>query len=233
MEVKWLIYKIGFPNGKCYIGLTKNFKKRIQRHRQDTNARIHLPLYGALNKYGWENVAVTIVEDNIPSFQEACKVEKSYIAQNRSYIRNGNGYNCTEGGEGVAGGVPEQVEAFRQAAIERWKDPEYRSKMKSLKRRMDSEVKEKISNSLKETYAKHGHPWTGREISEDTRLRMTIAAKGRNARRIYCSDLQFVFLSITDCANYFKVTKQAIIKSLNAKNSIKYKSLTYYDTKEN
>jgi group I intron endonuclease len=229
MEDEWLIYRIVFPNGKSYIGLTKDLTKRISRHKKDVNARLHLPVYDAINHFGWDNVRFEVLTSKISTRAKACELEIEYILKYSSYIRDGKGYNATKGGEGAGTISPEALEKFRKAAKERWNNPAYRHKMVNLKRRMDDDVKSRIAQSLKETYSKDGHPWTGRKVSEDTRSKMVTAARSRNAKRIYCSKLDFVFLSITECAIFFEVTKQSIIKGLRTGNTVKYKSLSYYN----
>ena len=42
------IYKINFPNGKCYIGLSNNIPRRMKEHNKDKRQPI---LYSAIQKY--------------------------------------------------------------------------------------------------------------------------------------------------------------------------------------
>ena len=45
------IYKIDFPNGKVYIGLTCDLKRRIKEHNTDSLSSL-LPVHKAIKKYG-------------------------------------------------------------------------------------------------------------------------------------------------------------------------------------
>ena len=44
----WGIYKINFPSGKSYIGLSTNIKQRIKQHNEDCNFKENLPIYNAI-----------------------------------------------------------------------------------------------------------------------------------------------------------------------------------------
>jgi predicted GIY-YIG superfamily endonuclease len=53
------IYKLTFPNGKIYIGLSSNIKKRLITHKKSTD---DLPVHKAIRKYGLEESNVSILE---------------------------------------------------------------------------------------------------------------------------------------------------------------------------
>lgn len=44
------VYKINFPNGKIYIGISNDIKRRINEH--NTDFRNNLPIELAVQKYG-------------------------------------------------------------------------------------------------------------------------------------------------------------------------------------
>jgi len=69
-----LIYKITNKiNNQSYIGKTiQPLKVRYQEHHQDCakylkNQKTSIPLYNAVNIYGWDNFTIEIIEDNIPN----------------------------------------------------------------------------------------------------------------------------------------------------------------------
>lgn len=46
------VYKINFPNGKSYIGISVNIKKRISRHNLDARKeKPQYPVHKAIKKY--------------------------------------------------------------------------------------------------------------------------------------------------------------------------------------
>lgn len=96
------IYKINYPNGKIYIGLSNDIKRRMMEHNSPHNGIIKKPQPCdlAIKKYGRieEIEILQIVQDiNILSEREEYWI-KYYDANNREV-----GYNITAGGENVAG----------------------------------------------------------------------------------------------------------------------------------
>lgn len=95
-----LIYKITNKINNCvYIGKTiRNLEVRIAEHKRDSlkYSGQNIALYNAVQKYGWDNFTIEIVEDNIPQ-EKIDEKEQYYIDKYNSYIE---GYNCTLGGDG-------------------------------------------------------------------------------------------------------------------------------------
>ena len=92
----YLVYKHTAPNGKIYIGMTK---QSIDRRSQNGNGYSTQRLfYNAIKKYGWDNFKHEILDDNL-THNEACIKEQYYISYFKSNIRK-YGYNITSGGDG-------------------------------------------------------------------------------------------------------------------------------------
>jgi group I intron endonuclease len=86
-----VIYKFSFPNGKNYIGRTKNsFNQRCIEHKSRIGHTQH-PLYYAFAKYGWENVTKEVLEE-VDTHEQAVNRELFYINEYDSLV---NGYNLT------------------------------------------------------------------------------------------------------------------------------------------
>jgi group I intron endonuclease len=86
-----VIYLFKFPNGKHYVGRTKNtFEQRLSEHKTRVGTVQH-PLYYAFEKYGWENVEKLILEE-VGTHEQAVLRELHYI---ESYDSLFNGYNLT------------------------------------------------------------------------------------------------------------------------------------------
>lgn len=90
------MYRIIFPNGKMYFGISKNPKGRFKGHCNSAKKKNDLPLYNAIRKHGAENLKFEILVAGIKEY--IAQLEISAIAhfetQNRKY-----GYNITSGGE--------------------------------------------------------------------------------------------------------------------------------------
>ena len=92
------LYRLTFPNGKCYIGVTVNVDKRFRRHKylaRTSRGLKNIPLYNAIRKYGWSNVHKEVLLTGEPSW--VLQEEIFQISQHR--LNNAYGvYNISCGG---------------------------------------------------------------------------------------------------------------------------------------
>lgn len=95
----WNIYKHTFPNGKCYIGLTKQSPE--VRFKNGFGYDSCPLMKNAIEKYGWKSIVTTWLYTNIPTIQEAGYLERQAIKEHRSNERD-YGYNLASGGQGGA-----------------------------------------------------------------------------------------------------------------------------------
>ena len=128
------IYKIQFPNGKHYIGLTTtSLKQRTKEHKScaKNDERV---LYKALRKYNMIDTFEIIEIDTANTLEELCEKEILYIQEYNSYYMNENGYNMTYGGEGVIGYVftEEDRQRISEAQKKRFENPEEKEKQSKV-----------------------------------------------------------------------------------------------------
>ena len=150
------IYKILFPNGKHYIGLsTTSLERRKIGHKHSAKSGDTRCMYNALRKYNMEDTFELIQIDTADTQQELCEKEKEYIIKYNSYYMDGNGYNMTSGGEGTNGYV--FTEEDNRKASEKRKQyfqehPEEYERMKEMrKKQMDNpEWGKKFGEKIKE-----------------------------------------------------------------------------------
>ena len=96
----YYIYRINFPNGKCYIGLTKDFKTRKNQHLyRGFKHKNDKPINRAISKYK-DSISFDILEKDL-SLEQANQREIDLIAEHRSLCSQ-NGYNISPGGNVVA-----------------------------------------------------------------------------------------------------------------------------------
>lgn len=93
-ENNYYVYKHTVPNGKVYIGITKQNPKR--RWRNGHGYKDSVLFFNAIIKYGWINISHEILKQGL-SAEEASMFEKYYIALYKANNRN-FGYNITSGG---------------------------------------------------------------------------------------------------------------------------------------
>lgn len=149
-------------NGKCYIGVTKDWKRRWIIHQ-----RADYVIGRALRKYGKENFRISVLYSRIP-FATALVLEKNLIAK-MDTLRP-NGYNVHEGGSGgntIAGKTDEEKMRTRKKL----------SKMRKGVPKSEAH-KRKISENHADVSGKN-HPMWGESHSESTKRKMSEKAKGK------------------------------------------------------
>lgn len=100
------IYKINFPNGKSYIGLSNNIARRMKEHNtcslRDTDG---LPIHLAIKKYLTKVTQVEVLElINAQDRQRLIEREKYWI-QYYDTCNKKKGYNISHGGDGSYAGI--------------------------------------------------------------------------------------------------------------------------------
>ena len=94
MEYGYSVYEHIFPNGKRYIGISKQAEKRW---RNGDGYHAQTKVYKAIQHYGWDNVKHNIIVDGVT--KEQAETLEKYLISALDTIRNG--YNITTGGEGI------------------------------------------------------------------------------------------------------------------------------------
>lgn len=183
------LYKLTFPNGKLYIGITSNFNRRMSQHKHDATKK-DLKLYRAINKYGWNNIKKEVVIFGLTRF-EAMDMEKLLIAE-QDLVRAG--YNTTPGGELIS-------EHCHTEMIKRMSNPEYREK---CVRALKSKEKERI--------AKLGSPET-RALNSAAQKRRYLDGKCKlpnTSKPIICVETGIVYSSAAEAARAMNLNGRLI-----------------------
>ena len=97
------IYKINFPNGKYYIGLSNDIKRRMYEHNNIRRLDIHKfqqPCDLAIRKYG-KITEIEILEEN--DDYELLNEREKYWIQYYDATNKEKGYNLTIGGNSLTG----------------------------------------------------------------------------------------------------------------------------------
>ena len=113
---EWCVYRLAFPNGKQYFGMTSNFRRRMASHKcAAAHGRGGRMIARALAKHGWDAVQVEIVSSGL-TIEQAEEMERSLIAEHKTRD-HAFGYNAAEGGL-VNVGFKRKPESMRRAATE-------------------------------------------------------------------------------------------------------------------
>jgi len=110
-ERKHYVYMITSPSGKSYIGLTKNFKRRMQEHKRGDSKNSLVWVF--VDKYGWDNLTKEILHSGL-TLEEANKLEEIEILERTTFTPNG--YNLTTGGDSFKVSQ-ESIEKHRQSML--------------------------------------------------------------------------------------------------------------------
>lgn len=151
--MSWKLYRIAFPNGKLYFGITsKTIEERWHWHCKQNKTRMHLPVYNAIRKYGKENCAieVLVLGEETYILDLEIRIIAQFDTRNRLY-----GYNVSLGGTKSPMLVPEISAKVAKKTAFRMKGskatPEARANMKIAQNR--PEQCEKRREAIKRYWA--------------------------------------------------------------------------------
>lgn len=95
----WAVYiATNKVNGKQYVGITKNLKRRWHEHASASGSSP--AFHAAIKKHGKDGFVFSHICDAF-DFEAACEIEQMLIQQHNT--KSPSGYNLTSGGDGVAG----------------------------------------------------------------------------------------------------------------------------------
>lgn len=158
-----LIYLItNDVNNKVYVGqTTKSLEHRIKEHRNSMVSGEDTHLYRAMRKYGWDKFHFNIIAT--ASDQDTLNELESYFINKYDAIHSG--YNMAPGGS---------INVMKSSVVAE----KHNSVMRS------PEVRQKISNSMKKSYAERGGPTAEhRKHLSESRKRLYSSPQGEETRR--------------------------------------------------
>lgn len=162
------LYKItNLINGKCYIGQTNNFAKRMREHKREPTLKTAIHL--AIIKYGESNFSYEIIGTYDSSSIDQAEIDA--IIQYKSLFPNG--YNLDSGGNLFK---KHHEETKKKISIKNKgkKDPPFTDEHR--KRISEGNKGKKLSEEHKQKLrAIH----TGKKVSEETRNKISQKLKGR------------------------------------------------------
>ncbi len=155
-----MMYKIylisNLKNNKQYVGITKfSLEERFSQH-----TKRGFLLTEAIRKYGKDLFSIELIEE-VKTAEKVYELEIFYIQKYNTKVPNG--YNITDGGDGVFGW--EVTEEYRKECSERVKELHKQKKVGMYDKKHTEETKEKMKKSAKEVE----RTWlTGRKHSPET-----------------------------------------------------------------
>ena len=137
------VYIHKFPNGKAYIGITRQ-EPKIRWGGGNGYVRNEY-MHRAIKKYGWENIEHIILFDGL-SEEDACEIEKSLIKKYRTNEKE-FGYNIESGGQ-CSNLAESTKQKLREAHIGKSASEETREKMRASRNRFISENPEEYKKMM-------------------------------------------------------------------------------------
>lgn len=166
-----ILYLKIFDNGKIYVGITNNFKRRMKEHEHKAFVEnSNYPVHKAMRKHKYFNVVCT---ENIEDRELLNLLEIQTIQQLKE--ENVKLYNVTKGGEGILGLFGEKNHMFgKKLSKEHRKtlslvnkgNKHAKGNKSFLGRNHTKETREKMSFSKKGKYLKEKNYWYGKKFTE-------------------------------------------------------------------
>ena len=156
-DKKWILYRHTSPSGKVYVGITSR-NKAYKRWEYGHGYKGCKAFYNAILKYGWDNIKHEVLFTNL----EEDRAKRLEIELIRHYKALGASYNITNGGDGYLGYTPSN---------------ETRVKMRATK--IGKPLSESHRRKLSEAQMGRVGTMLGKKHSEETKLKMSMAHKGK------------------------------------------------------
>lgn len=221
--MSYCVYKHTFPNGKVYIGITRQ-EPEIRwnyGHGYDTQQL----MARAIEKYGWDNIEHEVVCDGL-SKEEAEQKEIELIAD---YQSNNNefGYNVANGGNAIGKHSNETKNKISESLKGHYVSDETKQKISEANKENmpwtygkhhSEETKKKLSEAL----SGENNPNYGKSLSEETKRKLSKANRGRKLSEERKKKMSEAFKGENN-PNYgkprSKETREKISKALKGKES--------------
>lgn len=152
MESAYTLYiATNVVNGKQYVGLSKEFHKRLISHKC---AKTKSAFHAAIKEYGFDKFVFSHIADAF-DLQAACDLERMLIQQHNTLAPNG--YNLTVGGQVGSVGLKHSAEAKKkigEANLNRNQLVKDKFAKAQLGKTRDANFRANASAAMKEVWAK-------------------------------------------------------------------------------
>lgn len=245
--MNYKVYVHIFPNGKKYIGITKQEVEK--RWLKGNGYKENKYMFRAIKKYGWENIKHIVLFENLTkeeAEQKEIELIKFFKSNERQY-----GYNIQNGGNCI-GTFSEETKKKISKALKgninginsrRGKHHTESAKEKLrqaiLGRHLSEETKKKISNSnkgktkgplKKETKEKLRKHNLGKKLSEETKQKISQNSARywlgktkpkeffeKESKKVICIETGIIYYSTNEVERQTKIKQSSISAVCNGK----------------
>lgn len=226
----FIVYRYISPNGKSYIGQTKNSLDVRANDLKGSGYKGSIKFWAAINKYGWEwfRNSREILIENL-SQEEANFWERYYI---NYYDSINNGYNIQDGGQDSENLVKiNQIKVVRIDYITK-EEKVYNSLREAS---LDSNIKEcnislniyKKIKQVKHFFFVPFNIWQKLTDLEKSKYLYEVRTTG-NQRPVYCVETKKKFASLTEAAKYYNLQNAKICQCCKKERKTTGKKHWYY-----
>ena len=158
------VYLYEFPNGKVYVGMTRNTLEA----RRDAGYHHNKRLQAAIRRYGWGGFEHKIVIDGLT--KEDAEIEEQKLIRELDSLNPQKGYNVSAGGKCTFAGLKHtkeykkkmreinQGKKYSEATIQRMRDAHAKERKAVTSYSMEGEVVGEYNSLHDAANAINGHP---------------------------------------------------------------------------
>lgn len=163
-----MVYKTylitNIENKKQYVGITKfSIEERFLQH-----TKRGFILTEAIKKYGKEKFDIKLITE-CESAENAYELEQYYIKEYNTKVPNG--YNLTDGGDGIFGWEP--TDEYRQMCSKNTKKLHQDRRTGMYGKKHSEETKKKMSEIKKKYYQTNPSPNKGKKLSDEMKKNLS------------------------------------------------------------
>ena len=211
----YTVYCHTFPNGKKYIGITKQEVNRRWRNGKGYEGQ---PVYNAILKYGWDNIQHDILFSNL-SREEAEEKEIELIKVFNTYSHE-NGYNVEKGGN--ASEISEETKAKiskakkgKYAGANHWNygqhlSAETKAKISKAHAHKGIKASQEKRDKLSKRFSGKNNPMYGTKMSKEHKAKLQEACVKATSKACRCIETGAIYSSIAEASRQTGVNSRTI-----------------------
>lgn len=207
------VYCHTFPDGKKYIGMTRQDLKRRWRDGKGYEGQ---PVYDAILKFGWLNVRHEILFDNLT--EEEAEIKEIELIEALETCDPDHGYNIEQGGNHsrIAESTKRKLSKKRKVYYQTHDHPllgrhhskETREKLSKAHKgkKLSDDVKEKLSKR----FSGANNPMYGVKMTKEHKEKLQKACVEATSKKCICIETGIIYSSMAEASRQTGISKRTI-----------------------
>jgi group I intron endonuclease len=209
----YCVYCHTFPNGKKYIGITKQEPSRRWRNGKGYEGQ---PVFNAILKYGWDNICHEILFKNLTKAEaEAKEIELIEALETNSHK---HGYNVENGGNSseVAEETKKKLSKSKKEYFKthkHWNEGHHLSdetKFKISKSHKGKKMSDDQKEKLRERFSGNKNPMYGIKMSKEHQKKLQRACVIAKSMRCKCVETGVIYSSMAEASRETGINERSI-----------------------